>query len=225
MAEFRYAQFCPLARATEVLGERWTLLVVRELLLGPQRFSDLLRRLSGVSSSVLADRLARLEVRGVVERRELPPPAGATVYELTETGQGLLPVLIELSRWGAHFLEPPAAGDHLEPSWVRLGFLAFARRGPTPPRGFRLALPDGEQDVVFYARGGPEGTRVGVEPCPVDAALRCEPLTLMGLMAGRLEPAAALRAGDLSVEGDVDAVADFPALFEISLPTLTPNPD
>ena len=70
--------------------------------------------------------------------------------------------------------------------------------------------------ALAYVRGGPEGTRVGEEPCPVDAALRGEPLTLMGLMAGRLEPAAALRAGDLSVEGDVDAVADFPALFDLS---------
>jgi len=223
VTEFRYAQFCPLARATEVLGERWTVLVVRELLLGPQRFSDLLRRLSGVSSSVLAERLARLEARGVVERRELPPPAGATVYELTETGRGLMPVLIELARWGARFLEPPGPDDHLEPSWVRLGCLAFARRTPTPPRGFRLTLPDGEQDVVFYAHGGPGGTQVGEEPCSVDAALSGDPLTLMALMAGQLEPATAVRAGALLVEGDVDAVADFPALFEIPLPT--PNPD
>ena len=75
MVEFRYAQFCPLARAAEVVGERWTLLIVRELLLGAKRFSDLRQPLAGVSSSVLADRLGRLEARGLVTRRETPPPA------------------------------------------------------------------------------------------------------------------------------------------------------
>ena len=96
MSEFRYAQFCPLARAAEVVGERWTLLIARELLLGPKRFSDLREALAGVSSSVLADRLARLERRDVVAWRRLPPPAAARVYELTETGRALEPVVLAL---------------------------------------------------------------------------------------------------------------------------------
>ena len=99
MSEFRYAQFCPLARAAEVVGERWTLLIARELLLGPKRFSDLRGALAGVSSSVLADRLARLERREVVAWRRLPPPAAARVYELTETGRALEPVVLALARY------------------------------------------------------------------------------------------------------------------------------
>ena len=101
MADFRYPQYCPLARAAEVVGERWTLLVLRELLLGPRRFSDLRRALTDVSTSVLADRLARLEERGLVAHRELDPPAGAAVYELSESGQALGPALLALARWGA----------------------------------------------------------------------------------------------------------------------------
>ncbi|MCH8132535.1 MAG: helix-turn-helix transcriptional regulator [Myxococcales bacterium] len=77
VSDFRYAQFCPLARAAEIVGERWTLLILRELLIGPKRFSDLQAPLAGVSSSVLADRLGKLTQRGVVRRRELPPPAAA----------------------------------------------------------------------------------------------------------------------------------------------------
>ena len=126
MSEFRYAQFCPLARAAEVVGERWTLLIARELLLGPKRFSDLREALAGVSSSVLADRLARLERRDVVAWRRLPPPAAARVYELTETGRALEPVVLALARWGARFLTAPEPGDQLEPAWVRLGAPLFS---------------------------------------------------------------------------------------------------
>ena len=101
MPEFRYAQFCALARAAEIVGERWTLLIVRDLTLGPLRFSDLRRRLKGVSPSVLSERLTQLERRGLIERRVLGPPAASTVYELSEMGRALQPAMIELTKWGA----------------------------------------------------------------------------------------------------------------------------
>jgi DNA-binding HxlR family transcriptional regulator len=119
VTEFRYAQFCPLARATELLGERWTLLVVRDLLTA-LRFSDLRSRLRGISSSVLAARLERLEARGLVAQRELPAPAASVVYELTEAGRALRPVIVELARWGLRFLLPPNPNDHTEPAWATL---------------------------------------------------------------------------------------------------------
>src|SRR6266852_4653604 len=100
----RYDQFCALARAAEILGERWTLLIVRELLLGPRRFSDLRERLDGVSPSVLTERLGRIEKIGLVRRSVLPPPAASTVYELTEHGDALRPAVHELIRWGGRFL-------------------------------------------------------------------------------------------------------------------------
>jgi DNA-binding HxlR family transcriptional regulator len=216
VAGFRYAQFCPLARAAEIVGERWTVLVVRELLCGPQRFSDLRRRLPGVSTSLLADRLARLEQRGLAARRELPPPAPAVVYELTEAGRALEPVMLELARFGARFLEPPRPGDHFEPDWIRLGLAAFARRSGTPPRAFHLCVVDGGRELDVFASGGPDGTRVSDTPQRADVRVRAAPLVILGLATGALDPEHARRAGLVAVEGDASALRDLPALFEIA---------
>src|SRR3712207_3261653 len=99
-----YDQFCGLAKALDVLGERWTLLVVRELLLGPKRYSDLLEGLPGIGTNLLAARLKALEASGLVGRRRLPPPAASNVYELTERGRALEPAIFELIRWGLDLL-------------------------------------------------------------------------------------------------------------------------
>jgi DNA-binding HxlR family transcriptional regulator len=217
VSEFRYAQFCPLARAAELLGERWTLLIARELLVGPQRFSDLRRRLPGVSSSVLAERLERLERRGIVRRAQLPPPAASAVYELDEAGEALLPVVTELLRWGSRWLLPAVPGDHFEPDWVLVALRAFALPTPTLPRRFELRLAaDSAPDVVVTVEGGPAGTRV-VPGAAAEPAVRLRlaaPLAL-GLMAGRVDPLAEQRRGALSIEGDPAAVADFPQLFSV----------
>src|ERR1700733_9314856 len=95
-----YGDACGIARALDVVGERWALLVVRELLFGPQRFSDLRRGLPGASSNMLTDRLRELEAHGVVRRRTLPPPAACSVYELTARGRDLEPTLDALGAWG-----------------------------------------------------------------------------------------------------------------------------
>lgn len=221
MPDFRYAQFCPLARAAEIVGERWTLLVVRELLLGPKRFSDLKAPLAGISSSVLAERLARLEARGVVSRRELPPPAPATVYELTEVGRALEPALLALTRWGGRFLSAPEAHDHVEPSWVRLGLQAFARRDATPARSIDITVEGDGAEVRFNVRGGPRGAVVAPHPLPAgaggaDASVRGPTLVVMGVMAGAIDPREAMRSGALRAEGEVDAVVDLPAMFDMT---------
>lgn len=227
MSEFRYAQFCPLARAAELLGERWTLLVLRELMVGPQRFSDLRRRLPGVSSSVLAERLERLERRGIVRRGQLPPPAASAVYELDAAGEALLPVVAELLRWGTRWLLPPVPGDHFEPDWVVVALRAFAAPGPTPPWRFELQLRgEPEPDAFVTVAGGPGGTRVALGRAE-DAAVRVRlPAQLaLGLMAGLVDPAAARAAGTLAVEGGPDAalaLADFPRLFAVDMGARTP---
>jgi DNA-binding HxlR family transcriptional regulator len=221
--EFRYSQYCPLARATEIVGERWTLLVIRELLLGPKRFSDLKRALAGVSTSVLSDRLARLEDRGVIARRELPPPTPATLYELNEMGRGLVPAMLELARWGARFLDLPHSGDHFEPAWLRLGCTAFARKTPTPPRAFAISV-EGHSEADFHVVGGEAGTAVRDGPAPADAALRVtSPLALFALAARRLAPEEAVRSGAIRVEGDISALDDFPELFDMAPDARTPN--
>src|SRR5256885_2188244 len=114
MADRRsYGDSCGIARALDLIGERWALLVVRELVLGPKRFTDLRAGLPNVSADVLSQRLRELERAAIVRRRKLPPPAGAKVYELTEWGLELEPVLLELGRWGSRSPlapEPPALG-------------------------------------------------------------------------------------------------------------------
>ncbi|WP_025274042.1 winged helix-turn-helix transcriptional regulator [Haloglycomyces albus] len=96
-----YDDGCPAAHALDIVGERWSLLIVRELLLGPKRFTDVRSGLPGASANVLSDRLRHLEAAGVVARRRLPPPAASRVYELTEWGRGLEGIIVQLLRWGA----------------------------------------------------------------------------------------------------------------------------
>ncbi len=113
-----YNEYCPVAHALDLVGERWSLLVVRELQHGPLRYSDLHERLPRCSTNLLADRLKSLEAGGVVRKRRLAPPAASTVYELTEEGEGLRPVLAALARWGARTLGPPGAETELTPGWL-----------------------------------------------------------------------------------------------------------
>src|SRR5256885_10326103 len=128
MSHLHYPQFCALARAAELIGERWTLLIIRELLLGPKRFGDLADRLDDVSPTVLTARLNALVENGVVRRSTLPPPFSAQVYELTPIGHDLKPAIHALILWGGHFLFPMRPDDEFEPDWVLLALEAIARR-------------------------------------------------------------------------------------------------
>jgi DNA-binding HxlR family transcriptional regulator len=219
VAEFRYAQFCPLARAAEIVGERWTLLIARELLLGPRRFSDLRRGLRGISSSVLAERLAALEANGLVSHRELPPPTPAALYELTELGQGLYPALRELARFGLRFHTLPKRGDHFEAEWVRLALQLFARDGATPARTYRIEIASDAAPVRFRVQGGRSGTRVlaAEGDAATELAFRT-PFAAVAVASGRRGHRAALADGTLRASGDLAALADFPLLFEMQPP-------
>jgi DNA-binding HxlR family transcriptional regulator len=216
---FRYPQFCALARAAEILGERWTLPLLRELLVGPQRFSDLRRRLAGISPSVLTTRLARLESLGVVRREELPPPAASTVYALTPAGLALEPVLRETMRWGMNFLGPPQPGDHMEPDWIPLTFRLFARRAGAPARSFEVRIASQPDPIRVHVRGGRGGTRVSPAGPAAELTFSASPLVVLGLASGSLDGPATLRTDGVSFEGDPDAIRDFPALFEMRAAT------
>jgi DNA-binding HxlR family transcriptional regulator len=113
----RYDQYCPIAHSLGVVGERWTLLVVRELLYGPKRYTDLAANLPGIGTNILAARLKELESAGIVAKKKLPPPFASTVYELTPAGRELRPVLHELARFGARLMGPPPP-EALEPGWL-----------------------------------------------------------------------------------------------------------
>jgi DNA-binding HxlR family transcriptional regulator len=198
-----YQDACGIARALDVVGERWALLVVRELLLGPQRFSDLRRGLPGASSNLVTDRLRELAGRGVVRRRKLPPPAGSWIYELTEWGRELEPIVLALGGWGLRVPLPPQPVS-LSATSVLLYLRGSVRPDAgAPPVTCRLEL----DDRVWTVRtaGGRVDVEPGEPPGP-DVTLRADPETLNSLLA---DPAALDTA--LS-DGSAVAAGDLPAL-------------
>ena len=165
----RYDEYCPVAHALGLVGERWALLVVLELMRGPKRYTDLAENLRGIGTNILASRLRDLEAGGVVAKRTLPPPAASKVYELTDYGRELRPVIRELALWGARTLGPPTHADELFPGWLANALdTVLAPRAPLGRFEFRVgeevsSLVDGEvldgpvenPDVVV--EGDPEG--------------------------------------------------------------------
>ena len=122
-----YRQFCALARTLDVVGERWTLLVLRELLLGPRRFRDLLDGLPRIGANLLTARLRHLEAEGLIAQEVLPPPAASRVYVLTDRGRALDEALVALARWGMDPIAPPRPDDRLDPAWYALALRAAFR--------------------------------------------------------------------------------------------------
>jgi DNA-binding HxlR family transcriptional regulator len=188
-----------MARALDVVGERWALLVVRELLLAPQRFSDLRHALPNASSNLLADRLRELEQHGVIRRRMLTPTAGPQVYELTEWGRKLEPVVLALSDWGIDAPSPPEPTS-LSATSVLIFWRGHARPDPdAPPIVCHLDL-DGSVWTVCVESGKVQ-VQSG-EPATADISLRTDPKTLSSLLADPASLDAALAEGNAGLVGD-----------------------
>ncbi len=150
-----YDQYCPVAHALDLVGERWTLLVVRELMHGPKRYTDLVEHLPGIGTNILAARLRDLEACGIVAKRKLPPPAASQVYELTDYGRELRGALRELALWGARSLGPPAAEGELFPGWL-VNALDTVIAPIAPPGSFEFRVGEEVASVVDgEARPGP----------------------------------------------------------------------
>jgi DNA-binding HxlR family transcriptional regulator len=202
----RFDQYCPMAHALSLVGERWALLVVRELLKGPKRYTDLAAGLPGIGTNVLATRLRELEQGGVVRRRKLPPPAASTVYELTEYGAALDEMLYALARWGARTLGPPGPGDELDPEW---GINALpALFNPEAAHGLTETYVIRIDDDVFTARlvDGRLHAELGAAELPdLDVATDID--TFYILAAGDLDPRDAAEEGRLRFEGDPETLA------------------
>jgi DNA-binding HxlR family transcriptional regulator len=168
-----YGRYCPVSHALDLVGERWALLIVTELMHGPQRYSDLASTL-GVGTNILAARLRELEAGGVISKRRLPPPAASQVYELTEYGAQLKPVLRELAMWGARSLGPPSPEADLFPGWlenaVRMGLASIPAAGR-----FEFRIGD---EVVGLEEG--EVVRDGIED--PDVVIEGEPAGLFHLL-------------------------------------------
>jgi DNA-binding HxlR family transcriptional regulator len=217
----RYDDACAGAHALNLVGERWALLVARELMLGPKRFTDLRADLPGISPNVLSQRLDEFEAIGVVRRRQLPPPAPSWVYELTEWGRELEPVLMALGRWGARSYALPRDAELSVTSLIlsfRTMFDAAAAVGFTAtynltigPHRFVARVVDGELDIS-------PGTTDDA-----DASIEGPPMIVAAVVYDGQDPAPFIRSGDLKVEGDEVAIKRFLTLF--TLPERVPAPE
>jgi DNA-binding HxlR family transcriptional regulator len=198
-----YRDACGVARALDVVGERWALLVVRELLLGPQRFSDLRRALPGASSNLVADRLRELDGRGVVRRRKLAAPASSWVYELTEWGRELEPIMLALGGWGLRVPLPPEPTT-LSATSVLLFLRGSARPDPAAPTTtYRIELDDGVWAI--RSASGQVDIQPG-EPAAAAASLRTDPKTLNALLGDPTALDASVSDGSVVVAGDLEAL-------------------
>ena len=188
-----YAQHCPLARALDVVGERWNLLIVRELILGPRRFRDLLDGLPGVPTNLLAARLKDLQAAGVIDKRTLPPPTDVTVYELTESGHELRPALLALRAWGSRHAPAASESDSLRPAWL---LLSAAGRPTLLPAGHTCELRVDSDHFSLGVEGSTLTVRGGPAHDP-NAVITMSTRTLYRIMAGQ-----ASAARNLTVEGN-----------------------
>jgi len=195
-----YDQYCSAARALDALGDRWTLLIVRELLAGPRRYTDLHADLPGVSTDVLASRLKDMERDGLATRRRMPPPGAVYVYELTGRGRELLPVLQALGEWGAPLLAERRPTDAVRAHWFALPLLRSLEG--LGDGIVQVRLDEGE----FYVRLGAtdDGPVYGEGPAPEepDARLSLDTGTCTALGRGELTLPDAVRAGRIAVAGE-----------------------
>jgi DNA-binding HxlR family transcriptional regulator len=202
-----YQQHCGVARALDIVGERWALLVVRELVLGPKRFTDLRQGLPGIATNVLSQRLKEMERDGIIARRVLPPPAASTVYELTEYGRELEPIMLQLGAWAAKTLGERTPYATLRGEWLMVALKAMLR--PEAAKGVDAVIAVVFEDGAFTVRLADGSLEVSPgRPEHTDLALQTDPDTLLGYLAGAPVPAAAL-----SPEGDLQLLARLPRIF------------
>ncbi|MFF3818340.1 winged helix-turn-helix transcriptional regulator [Streptomyces bluensis] len=196
-----YDQYCSAARALDVVGDRWTLLIVRELLAGPRRYTDLHADLPGVSTDVLASRLRDMERDGLTTRRRLPPPGVAYVYELTGHGRELLPVLQALGEWGAPLLGDRRATDAVRAHWFALPLSRVLRDAGAGTGLVEVRLEEGE---FHLWAGSEEGPVYGEGPAPEepDARLSFDAATCVAVARGELSLPEAVREGRVEVLGE-----------------------
>ena len=197
-----YRQYCGLAKALDVIGDRWNLLIVRELLArSPARYTDLHNGLPGIATNLLADRLRELEAAGVVRRYEAPPPVATTVFELTARGEDLWPVVRELGRWGRPLLAEPADEDEFRIHWLAVpARLHLTDHEPGRPP-VTLVLRSGGAALTFQTSGGAVRSRPGDADAP-DLVLAGPPQLIVGVLVGNLSLAEA-RARGLDADGDL----------------------
>lgn len=209
----RYHDACGAAHGLDLIGERWALLVIRELMMGPRRFSDLRKDLCGISANVLTQRLEGLEASGIVQRRKLPPPASVQVYELTDWGYEIKPVFMVLGRWAArsplHDPTLPISAVSIMQSFETMYDPARARDA-TMTLGFVL----GEDRMVVRVAGGQIETRRG-DPDEAEVIVRAAPPVVAAAVYGKVPLAALEGEGAMTIDGDRAVFARFIDFFHL----------
>ena len=217
----RYDQGCAVAHGLDLVGERWALLVVRDLLMGPKRFTDLLAGLPGASPDVLSQRLRELTEAGVVHRRRLSPPAASWVYELTPWGSGLAPVVVGLARWASRSPGMPYNAP-LGTDSVMLSLKALFAATAAADFHATIAVHIGDERFGIGIGDGELAVSRGALDDP-DATLETDQATLLWLLRtdGALDEA--LAGGNLRLAGNRDVVERFRGLFPLPQPVPVPS--
>jgi DNA-binding HxlR family transcriptional regulator len=207
-----YGEYCSIAKALDVVGDRWTLLIVRELLIrGGCRYTDLRDGLPGIATNLLSDRLRELESAGVIRREEAPPPIATTLFHLTETGEELTPVLDAFHRWGLRYMVDPPSGDAFRSQWFAFSVRSLHDNDPDGPP-VSIELRTASSPVVVDVANGEISVRLGAALAP-DLVLAGEPRLMLGMFNGLLTPAA---AADLGLEFSGDAAVLHRILPEVA---------
>lgn len=213
MGKRDYGQYCGLVHALEIVGERWALLIIRDLLVGPKRYTDLRQGLPRIPTNILSTRLKELEEAGVVQRRVLPRPSGAVVYELTDYGQDLEEIVLRLGVWGARTMGEPAPGDI-----VTVDSMIMAMRSTFQPQAAAGV------SIRYVLRMGPIVLHVRIDDGRLDVGEGDDPEAnlvietgpaIKAVLAREMTPADALAAGLVQVSGDPTLFDRFAELFKI----------
>jgi DNA-binding HxlR family transcriptional regulator len=208
MANKTYNQYCAIAHTLDAVGERWTLLAVRNLLVGPKRFSDLIKGLPGISTNILTERLKVLEEHGIVTTRFLPPPAASTVYQLTERGYALVDALTALARWGSHTLGKPQAGQLIVPEAIAFMVMGVFQRDQqvSHPLTCHVHVKDEGIEHRFGVLLSAQGVNLDEALLQADISLHLGLEALSALSSGRARLKHLIEADDAHVEGSQAAV-------------------
>jgi DNA-binding HxlR family transcriptional regulator/putative sterol carrier protein len=204
-----YNQFCALASALDYIGERWTLLIIRELLIGPRRFKDLLDGMPVISTNLLSERLKRLEQQGILRQRVLPPPSGSTVYELTPLGWSLEKPILELGKWGAQLLPRSLEGIAL-PSLgsIAVALKAFFHPDKAQEINETYGMHLGEETLQVQIKQGEIKVQQG-ESQTTAADFYTNMQIFLGLFTGQLDPDEAVAKNLIRIEGEPASLRRF----------------
>ncbi len=195
-----YGQYCALARALDHIGDRWTLLIVRELLIGPQRYSDIRAAVPAIATNLLARRLRDLEADGIVAKRRLAPPAASTIYELTDMGRELEPAVLALIRWGRHWMLEHEPDEAFKPEWLALALKALIPPEALEDIDFVCRLWMQGQDLEL--RFSPHGVELVNVDSPADLEIEATPASLLEVAAGYCSLDRAVHERRIAVRGD-----------------------